>query len=717
MDYLLKRNISCTRSTKLIIIFLSSFLFLIFIWHWMGSGFISRPDNDDLPISRSDSIYELDSIKDLSFLKWKSECLFFTCFEINSCRYGKENEEMIRVYVYPFSETLASMPHLQTYPSLLDHSDEYIQILETIRSSRYYEPLPEEACVFVPPFDTLNGRLINNRLTSYLLNNLKLWNNGSNHLIFSMLPWQKSHPNTTVPVYNYGKVLLMGGAFTVSNYRPGYDISIPVFNPLTIKYDYHQYHNIKSRQLLLVILVQSGADPHTVNHIRISLHQELIKGGVVMLGSCDLCSHCINERCDFHANKKLPYPDILQDSKYCMIVSDGTGRGTPDLMDVLMMGCVPVIIRNYELVLPFSEVIDWQRFAVFVWLEQLFQLMPILGSSRNGLILKQKQVLHVYSRYFRSIPAITMTTLDILNDRVFPINAQSYEDWNGHDDNQIWNVKHSHIKLPSTKKEEGFTAVILAYDRIDKLFQTVQSVAQAPSLAKFVIVWNHAYKSPPPLSDWPFVNKPIKIIRTKNNKLSNRFYPYSDITTAGILSLDDDINMMSSDEIEFGFQTWLEYPDRLVGYPGRVHRYNHKSANWVYDSEWTNNVSIVLTGAAFYHKYYHYHYTYLMPKAIRTWVDVHFNCEDIMFNFMISNITGLPPLKVTPRKRFKCKNCNTEGLVGDSAHYIKRTECINLFAKQFGDTFPLKSIKYRLDPVLYKVESKREKAFPKVGEL
>ena len=71
------------------------------------------------------------------------------------------------------------------------------------------------------------------------------WNNGSNHLIFTMLPWQQSHPNATIPVYNYGKALLMGGAFTVSNYRPGYDISIPVFNPLTIKYDYHQYHDIK----------------------------------------------------------------------------------------------------------------------------------------------------------------------------------------------------------------------------------------------------------------------------------------------------------------------------------------------------------------------------------------------------------------------------------------------------------------------------------------
>ena len=72
---------------------------------------------------------------------------------------------------------------------------------------------------------------------------------------------------------------------------------------------------------------------------------------------------------------------------------------------------------------------------------------------------------------------------------------------------------------------------------------------------------------------------------------------------------------------------------------------------------------------------------------------------------------------MTPRKRFKCPSCNTDGLVGDSSHYAKRTECLNLFAKHFGDSFPLKTVKYRLDPVLYKMKSKGEKAFPKVGEL
>jgi hypothetical protein len=33
-----------------------------------------------------------------------------------------------------------------------------------------------------------------------------------------------------------------------------------------------------------------------------------------------------------------------------------------------------------------------------------------------------------------------------------------------------------------------------------------------------------------------------------------RFYPYPEIETAAVLSLDDDIVMMSGDEIEFGYK-------------------------------------------------------------------------------------------------------------------------------------------------------------------
>lgn len=53
-------------------------------------------------------------------------------------------------------------------------------------------------------------------------------------------------------------------------------------------------------------------------------------------------------------------------------------------------------------------------------------------------------------------------------------------------------------------------------------------------------------------SEWPIINKPLKVIRTKENKLSNRFFPYDEIETECQLTIDDDIIMLTPDELEFG---------------------------------------------------------------------------------------------------------------------------------------------------------------------
>lgn len=46
-------------------------------------------------------------------------------------------------------------------------------------------------------------------------------------------------------------------------------------------------------------------------------------------------------------------------------------------------------------------------------------------------------------------------------------------------------------------KSQGFTAVILTYDRLESLFQVIQNVVKAPSLAKVLVVWNNQNKPPP----------------------------------------------------------------------------------------------------------------------------------------------------------------------------------------------------------------------------
>lgn len=74
---------------------------------------------------------------------------------------------------------------------------------------------------------------------------------------------------------------------------------------------------------------------------------------------------------------------------------------------------------------------------------------------------------------------------------------------------------------------------------------------------------------------------------------------------------------------------------------------------WGYTSKWTNYYSIVLTGAAFYHKYYNYLYTNWLSLLLLKTVKQSSNCEDILMNFLISHVTRKPPIKVTQRKGYK----------------------------------------------------------------
>lgn len=150
-----------------------------------------------------------------------------------------------------------------------------------------------------------------------------------------------------------------------------------------------------------------------------------------------------------------------------------------------------------------------------------------------------------------------------------------------------------------------------------------------------------------------------------------------------MLSLDED-TQLTTDEVDFAFQVWKSFPDRIVGYPARSHYWDdakvgdslRRSASsmfrikwifhrlflifyisfqgsWGYTSKWTNDYSMVLTGAAFYHRYYNYLYWHWLSPLLHKTVEQSQNCEDILMNFLVSHVTRRPPIKVTQRKQYK----------------------------------------------------------------
>lgn len=365
----------------------------------------------------------------------------------------------------------------------------------------------------------------------------------------------------------------------------------------------------------------------------------------------------------------------------------------------------------------FQDVIDWKRVAVFVSESDLSSILTKVGSiSSQRRKELQDQGRWVYEKYLSSLEKIVITTLSTIEDRIFTHSSRNYYDWNTAPSEK---VSQNPLILPLTApKSHGFTAVILTYDRIEMLYTLINKLSVVPSLAKIIVLWNNQHKSPPPPAQWPRISKPFRVIRTRSNKLSNRFYPHPEIETEAILTIDDDIIMLTTDEIEFGYEVWREFPDRIVGFPSRTHIWDEAANKWRYESEWTNKISMVLTGAAFHHKYWSYAYTSKMPGNIKEWVDDHMNCEDIAMNFLVANMTGKAPIKVTPRKKFKCPECtNTEMLSADLSHMAERSDCIDRFSAIYG-TMPLKSVEFRADPVLYKDPfPEKLKRFNDIGSL
>ncbi|XP_038209044.1 exostosin-3 [Zerene cesonia] len=260
--------------------------------------------------------------------------------------------------------------------------------------------------------------------------------------------------------------------------------------------------------------------------------------------------------------------------------------------------------------------------------------------------------------------------------------------------------------LGGDRPREQFTIVILTYEREAVLAAALARLRGLPYLNKVVVVWN-GVSGPPASQAWPESGAPVAVVRTQRNSLNNRFLPYHLIDTEAVLCVDDDAHLRH-DEIVFAFRVWREHRDRIVGFPGRYHAWDLNFNNgFLYNSNYSCELSMVLTGAAFVHRYYLWAYWRALPAAVRDYVDEYMNCEDIAMNFLVAHITRKPPVKVTSRWTFRCPGCPVT-LSADETHFHERHKCIQFFSQVMGYT-PLLSTQFRADSVLFKTRIPHDK--------
>ncbi|XP_072266811.1 exostosin-1 [Pyxicephalus adspersus] len=634
------------------------------------------------------------------------KCRMESCFDFSLCR-----RNGFKVYTYP-----------QQKGDKI--SESYQNILSAIEGSRYYTSDPSQACLFVLSLDTLDRDQLSPQYVHNLrskVQNLHLWNNGRNHLIFNL--YSGTWPDYTEDVgFDIGQAMLAKASISTDNFRPNFDVSIPLFSkdhPRTGgERGFLRFNTIPPiRKYMLVFkgkryLTGIGSDT------RNALYHVHNGEDVVLLTTCkhgkDWQKHK-DSRCDKDnaEYEKYEYREMLHNATFCL-VPRGRRLGSFRFLEALQAACVPVMLSNgWEL--PFSEVIDWNQAAVIGDERLLLQIPSTIRSIHQDRILAlRQQTQFLWEAYFSSVEKIVLTTLEIIQDRIFKHISRNSLIWNKHPgglfvlpqySSYLGDFPYYYANL-GIKPPTKFTAVIHAVTPLvsqsQPILKLLVAVAKSQYCHQIIVLWN-CDKPLPAKHRWPATAVPVIVIEGESKVMSSRFLPYDNIVTDAVLSLDED-TVLSTTEVDFAFTVWQSFPERIVGYPARSHFWDSTKERWGYTSKWTNDYSMVLTGAAIYHKYYHYLYTNYLPASLKNMVDQLANCEDILINFLVSAVTKLPPIKVTQKKQYKetmMGQTSRASRWADPDHFAQRQTCMNTFASWFG-YMPLIHSQMRLDPVLFK---------------
>lgn len=140
---------------SIFISFLLSFVYVVIVPHVLTV--LQKPP------SKTQEIHHYVIPGDSPITSTDSHCTFYNCFNIYRCSHRFFGD--FKVYVYPMVKYIDP----DGIPIGGKMSREYHSILNAIIKSQYYTKNPEEACVFVPPIDTLNQNRFRVKETSQAL--------------------------------------------------------------------------------------------------------------------------------------------------------------------------------------------------------------------------------------------------------------------------------------------------------------------------------------------------------------------------------------------------------------------------------------------------------------------------------------------------------------------------------------------------------------------
>uniref|UniRef100_A0A8D1JA74 Exostosin-like 1 n=1 Tax=Sus scrofa TaxID=9823 RepID=A0A8D1JA74_PIG len=581
-------------------------------------------------------------------------CTWEACFDASKCRGGG-----LKVFVYP-----ATGPVSETHR----------RILASIEGSRYHTFSAAEACLLLllSP-DTPAGQCTPVPLQ---------WDGGRNHLVLGL------HPAPCPRPFQLGQAMVAQARPTVDTFRAGFDVALPLLpeaHPLRGGAPGQLRQHSPHPGMALLALAEERGGWHTAG---------------TNSSACPWDGHCEQD----HGPKQTHPGATLPNATFCLI--PGRSSDALHFLQALQAGCIPVLLSpRWEL--PFSEVIDWTKAAIVADERLSLQVLTALQEMPLTRVLAlRQQTQFLWDAYFSTVEKVIHTTLEIIQDRISGASAHPSLLWNSPPGALLAlpTFSTSPSDFPFYHLQQGsrplgkFSALIWVEAPGQLPVKLIQAMAGSQHCAQILVLWSSEKPPPPRL---PETAVPLTVIDGPR-KVSGRFFPYSAINTDAILSLDAH-SSLSTSEVDFAFVVWQSFPERMVGFLTWNHFWDEARGSWGYTAERANEFSMVLTSAAFYHRYYHTLFTHSLPKALWTLADEAPTCVDVLMNFLVAAVTKLPPIKVPHATRHgETSPPLAPGGPGLRQEQQPATQdCINQMVAGFGH-MPLVSSRLRLDPVLFK---------------
>ena len=234
------------------------------------------------------------------------------------------------------------------------------------------------------------------------------------------------------------------------------------------------------------------------------------------------------------------------------------------------------------------------------------------------------------------------------------------------------------------------TMVLTVYERHDSIVDRLLFYETLPAIKHIVVVWNYMLKPPPSLPTDRFL-VPVYFEPQTFNSMNNRFMPRRIIDTDCVINMDDDWNM-PHDLIQYAVGLFLNgFADNVIGLwkLARLHGKDSRD-EWVYMYNSSMPQSMVLPSGMVFHRKYLDMYTNKLPDEARETVDFLINCDDILFNFMVANVTKQAPVFVDHgklkhvRALHLASDKGADGLWKRKQHFEDRNICLDRFTRNFG---------------------------------